>query len=97
MYLEKVLGVPYFGVLIIRVLLFRCLGYCIRVPYFRKLPNGLEDLRAYLEVHAYLSVEFLSPLLWVISLVTILLTPLVTTPEPPSKGSVKGSIRVTLP
>ena len=25
-------GVPYFGVLIIRILLFR---YCIRVPYFR--------------------------------------------------------------
>ena len=29
------LGVPYFGVLIIRIRLFR---YYIRVPYFRKLP-----------------------------------------------------------
>ena len=29
-------GVPYFGVLIIRILLF---GYYIRVPYFRKAPH----------------------------------------------------------
>ena len=31
------LGVPYFGVLIIRILLFRMLYW---VPYFRKLPTG---------------------------------------------------------
>ena len=31
-------GVPYFGVLIIRILLFRVLY--IGVPYFRKLPNN---------------------------------------------------------
>ena len=30
------LGLPYFGVLILRILLFN-LGYCTRVPYFRKL------------------------------------------------------------
>ena len=30
------IGVPYSGVLIIRILLF--IGYYIRVPYFRKLP-----------------------------------------------------------
>ena len=34
------IGVPYFGVLIVRVLLFDYLGYHIRVPYFRKLPCG---------------------------------------------------------
>ena len=33
------LGVPYFGVLIIRILLF---GYYIRVPYFRNLPCGTD-------------------------------------------------------
>ena len=31
------MGVPYYGVLIIRILLFK-LGYHIRAPYFRKLP-----------------------------------------------------------
>ena len=31
------LGVPYFGILIIRILLFRVPQY--NVPYFRKLPN----------------------------------------------------------
>ena len=31
----RILGVPYFGVLFIRILL---IGYYVRVPYFRKLP-----------------------------------------------------------
>ena len=35
------LGVPYSGLLIIRILLFRVQYYMIRVPYFRKLPFGL--------------------------------------------------------
>ena len=34
------LGVPFFGVLIIRILLFRAY---IKVPYFRKLPNQAEE------------------------------------------------------
>ena len=33
------LGVPYFGVLIIRILLSYYLGYYIRGPFFWKLPN----------------------------------------------------------
>ena len=35
-------GVPYFGVFIIRILLFRVLYFC--VPYFRKLPNDSEGI-----------------------------------------------------
>ena len=40
-------GVPYFGALIIRTLLFRVLYY-IRVPYFRKFPHihGISRLVA---------------------------------------------------
>ena len=36
------LGDPYFGVLIIRILVFRVLYQ--RVPYFRKLPYGPNEL-----------------------------------------------------
>ena len=34
----KKIGVPYLGVLLTRILLFRVIYYYIRVPYFRKLP-----------------------------------------------------------
>ena len=37
------LGVPYFGILKIKILLY--LGYYIRVPYFRKLPYRLFRVR----------------------------------------------------
>ena len=42
------LGVPYFGVLVRRILLFRVLSY--RVPYFRKLPCFEADVHC---LHAW--------------------------------------------
>ena len=42
----KKIGVPYLGVLLTRILLFRVIYYYIRVPYFRKLPyNTVEGQR----------------------------------------------------
>ena len=40
----------------------------------------------------------LSPLIWVISIVTLLKTPLITTPEPPSRWCLEFKVKTeTLP
>ena len=39
-----------------------------------------------MEVHGVVISGVISPLIWVIIIVTLLITPVITTPEPPSIG-----------
>ena len=55
---------------------------------------GILEFRVYLEVSWVDISRVISPLIWVISTVTLLITPLITTHEPPSRVEEFTGLRV---